>query len=130
MQNVLLAFPNEITSKQIAETLNSFFEEVQNHYSEPDRYVLIKSQSDAIFLRPCIDLKENYEEWFEENQKELVMNLQSFIEMQYRKFDTAKTVLRILSLKFNYMIIQFDDFHLTGSEFLIKIQNQPTWDWR
>lgn len=129
MQNVLLAFSNKITSKQVAEIIGVLFQEVQNHSSEPDRYVLIKDD-DAIFLRTCSSLKENYEEWFEQDQYDLVMSLESFIEMQYRNLNTARVSLKILCREFESMTIIFDDSYFTSAEFLARLEIDSAWDWR
>jgi len=133
MQNVLLAFPFVKSIEELAKDLYSLFDEIQYNDFMPDQFVLrklVNKKNEYTTLIEHLNLKENWEEWFEDGDYELVMSLESFIEFRFQNLDTARDALKYLAILFPTMVIEFDDLHLTSAEFLSRIEREPEWDWR
>jgi hypothetical protein len=138
MQNVLLAFPFRISITELATQMESLFNAIQDIdiiTGLPDQIILHKmvdKKDDYVTLREYINLKEgeNWLEWFEDEDYELVMSMESFIEFRFRNLDTARECLIHLATLFPAMVIELDDYHITSKEFLSRLEREPEWDWR
>lgn len=129
MQNVLLMFPYQIDVRNIAEVLNTLFPGLEHSDETPSDVTLINGD-DHIFLHQYYNIKENYDQWFDESQYDLAMSMVTFIELQYRKLHIAKKILSLLAFKYKHLVIQFDDFSLDSVSFISRLEREPEWDWR
>lgn len=138
MQNVLLAFPFHKSIVELTNDLKSLFDKVQGIDISPDLpdqivlHKLVDKRKEYTTLIEHTNLKEgdNWLEWFEAADYELVMSMESFIEFRFQNLDTARGCLIHLATLFPTMVFELDNYHLTSEELLYRLEQEPGWDWR